>query len=232
MPSRTVKSDRHYRDHARRNFTRLGMGVSVLILGFGGYMFTTASQTGEGAAPTTTADPAVAPTTPPDVTIVDVTTTTAEPAPSTTEAPPTTEAPDPGPDPGFLDPAVGFAESEPVTVTRVVTAGQVVLSGGRTVKLAGIDAPAADACYGDEGRQALIRRLSFADNGGEVRLYSNGDDDNVVLYTDPSGPLTPEVNADLILVGAADIRPGWRDADFRTGRDAARAERIGLWGDC
>lgn len=230
MPSRTVKSDRHYRDHARRNFTRLGMGVSVLILGFGGYMFTTASET-ESTAPTTTADPAVAPTTPPDVTIVDVTTTTAAPAPTTeAPAPPTTEAP--GPDPDFLDPAVGFAESEPVTVTRVVTAGEVVLRGGRTVRLAGIDAPAADACYGDEARQALIRRLSFADNGGQVRLYSNGDDDNVVLYTDPSGPLTPEVNADLILVGAADIRPGWRDADFRTGRDAARAERLGLWGEC
>jgi len=222
VSSRTTKGDRHYKARRRQQLTRVGIAVSILVLGAGGYV--AASGGGAETPPTTTsAGPAAPPTSGPPPTAGEVTTTTAGPVDVTT----TTAEPDTPPTEPVLDPAVARTEATPVVVTRVVNGGEVKIEGGRTIKLAGVDAPALDECHGPEARDELQRRLNL----GIVTMYAPSDN-NAVFFTSPGSIVGPEVNADLVLVGAVDIRPGWRDEPYRTGVTAAQDDRIGMWGEC
>jgi micrococcal nuclease len=139
-------------------------------------------------------------------------------------------------------PASARAASETTTVTDVVDGDTIRVSGGRLVRLIGIDTPEAKGPYRDEecfGEEASRRTAALVPPGTEVRLVFDVDRsdryDRLLAYVFRARD-GRFANATLVRDGYASaltIPPNVRYA-ARFGRleRAARAAERGLWGAC
>ena len=211
--------------HERRRGVVVAAVVAALVVG--------GAVAGGGSSPSDSTDDELAATN--DDEQPEVTTTVeAASAPTTdaptTAAPPSTAAPAPAaPTPASAGGTFGV---------RWITDGDTfVLSDGRRVRLAQVDAPETNECFGSESTAALRTLI----DGREV-----------TLRRPPTGPETDRygrtladvqvagrsVNEALVATGAAEWYEEFADEDadlarrLESAESAARRTRLGLWSAC
>lgn len=160
------------------------------------------------------------------------TTTSAVP---TTGLPPVTAAPSSPSAPTTVTPAA--ASPPALTVTRIIDGDTLDLSDGRRVRLAQVDAPERNECFGSQSTAALVALAH--DKAVELRRPPNGPEKD--RYGRTLADLSVggrSVNEVLVRDGAAEWGDAYarEDADLasrlRAAEDAAKSAGRGLWSAC
>lgn len=182
-------------------------------------------------SPSSSSNSPAAPSTSPSSSTTSDSSTT-QPAPASTTAPPVTSTTAP---PATATPAT--AGLSPLSVRSVTDGDTLVVSDGRRVRLAQVDAPETSECFGSQATEAL-RRLTTA-RTLVLRPPSEGPE------TDRYGRTLADVHVGGVSVNEALVREGaaeWfeqfasEDPDLarrlRSAEEEARRAGRGLWSAC
>jgi len=148
----------------------------------------------------------------------------------------------PGPEPGAGEATARVPAGVDFTVERVVDGDTLVVSGGRTVRLIGVDTPETKdprrpvGCFGKEASEftgSLVPRGTRIRLVGDVEQRDRYDRTLAYVYRLPDGLF---VNAELLRRGYAQvltIAPNVAHAEeFVALAGQARSAGVGLWQAC